>query len=173
MSYLNTSIIKRAYAGPLAAAAAGTIGAGALGGGLMGHYDSDEENKIPATILGSLGGATGAGAGAAVGAGAGIVNELLAANAERKIGELAHRKARLAEALNGATPITHATKRQLQREAAEAGRVVRKTTSPVMRFLARHPRLRAATSLGLVAAPIAAGGALGAKLGTEAGDAIA
>lgn len=172
MGYLNTSMTKRALANPLAAAAAGTLGAGALGGGLMGHYDSDEENKIPATILGSLGGATGAGAGAAVGAGAGLVNSLLVADAERKLGNLDFSKARLDEALKGATPITHAAKRQLQREAAQAGRVARKTL-PVMRFLARHPRLSTATTLGLVAAPTIAGGALGAKLGTEAGDAIA
>lgn len=173
MGYLNTSMTKRAmYAAPLAAAAAGTLGAGALGGGLMGHYDSDKENKVPATVLGALGGATGAGAGAAVGAGASIVNNLLVDSAEGKIADLAHRKARLAEALKGATPITHATKRQLQREAAQAGRALRETPS-ALKFLARHPRLRTATALGLLAAPTVAGGALGAKLGTEAGDAIA
>lgn len=173
MGYLNTSMTKRAMTlGPLAAATAGTLGAGALGGGLMGHYDSDKENTVPATVLGALGGATGAGTGAAVGAGAGIINNLLVDSAEGKIADLAHRKARLAEALKGATPITHATKRQLQREAAQAGRALRETPS-VLKFLARHPRLRTATSLGLLATPTIAGGALGAKLGTEAGDAIA
>lgn len=154
-------------------AALGGLGTGAIGGGLLGRYNSDKKNTTPATVLGALGGVAGSAVGAVPGLASYMIQEGLVQNsAQKKIDTLAKAKADLDEATKGLVPVSHSAKRQLQLDVARANRALKKTPA-VLKFLARHPRLRAATGLGLITTPMLAGGTLGATLGGKGGDALA
>lgn len=174
MSYLNTSMTKRADKGTaLAAAILGMPSAiGVTAGGLAGYYGSDKTNNTPATVLGAIGGGIGTNAGAVAGLfSLGGLNDELN-NTRERLKWLAKSDALVQELKNNpekAIPANHlaitkdriATKKQLAK------------TPKWIKYIAKHPKMHNALLLGGLGLSAAAGGTLGAKLGIMGGDALA
>lgn len=173
MSYLNTSMTKRASL----AALLGTGALGAAAGGLAGHYSSNKENNTPATALGALGGGAGATAGLAA-----IDRIPRLEGLDSKLSDVA-RMAREVTSLDRALQKLPAEPAHTLADEINASRIrqLRNTldisafenTPKWARSLAKSPKMRNALMLGTLGLGAAAGGTLGAKLGIMGGDALA
>lgn len=170
MSYLNTSMTKRAST----AAILGALGvAGATAGGLAGHYNSDKTNNTPSTVLGAIGGGIGAPAGALAAAFSSkpLADKIYrtdiklddAAYLGRYIDFVAEGRAKLPPQLS--LGILRRQKASLESQLAK--------TPKLIKYIAKRPGLYSALGLGIAGLGAAAGGAAGAKLGIEGGDALA
>lgn len=169
MSYLNTSMTKRADLGAKLFGAAAALGI--IGGGVAGHYGSHKPNNTPATVLGTIGGGVGATAGLVGSAlSFGDLPKMVKRTRKRALWlSLADKYERMiAEDPNKIAP----DHQRLMRKKTRLSRQYAKTPKWI-KYFAKHRPLFGILGLSTVGLGTAAGGALGAKLGIMGGDALA
>lgn len=175
MSYLNTSMTKRAGKKTILAALLGVPSAiGATIGGIAGHSNSEKPNNTPATTLGAIGGGTGALAGI-----------LTTGRAFAKpIGDKVERIYNKLDGVNHLDIYMDAVSKGYQKLPPRLSMDILKTqkaslekqlarTPKWLKSLAKSNKRYNALMLGVTGLGAAAGGTLGTTLGVKGGDALA